>query len=450
MRFTWSWLAGACLLLAAGCATPLPPPGAESAWRVGPLLEGTRLESGDSLLAVRPFYSRETAGDEPFRRVTDVLWPLGTFRRRDDLLSWRFLPCYGTGHEAPGANGAYRFRLFPIYFQGRTRAGEDYAALFPIYGEIQDFLGFGEARFVLFPLYGTSLKRETRTRSVLWPFYLTRHGPEIDQFRLWPLYGERRVGGSHAHTRHLFLWPLWSDVHMDNETVRGHGFVLFPLFGRSRFERTGRGLEEGWTVLPPFFSAVRGADGYRSLHAPWPFIRQLDDQDKRARHWWPLYGSTTNSMRSDWYALWPVLSGSVARRPQETVRQFAITPLFFRERRTVPSAAPGETPRVTDAYDRLWPLFSWQRNEHGSQLRIPELTLFRRSAPIERNFAPLWSLFVRRQRADGARVTDLLWGLAAWGRDGQQRRFVQLLWAFRFTGSAPAPEAAPPAPEKQP
>jgi len=105
---------------------------------------------------------------------------------------------------------------------------------------------------------------------------------------------------------------------------------------------------------------------------------------------------------------------------------------------------------VTDAYDRLWPLFSWQRNEHGSQLRIPELTLFRRSAPIERNFAPLWSLFVRRQRADGARVTDLLWGLAAWGRDGQQRRFVQLLWAFRFTGSAPAPEAAPPAPEKQP
>ena len=102
---------------------PLPPPGAQSAWRVGPLLEGARLESGDRLLAVRPLYSRETAGGEPFRRVTDILWPLGTFSRRDDRLSWRCLLFYGTGDEAPEANGAYRFRLFPIYYQGRTRAG---------------------------------------------------------------------------------------------------------------------------------------------------------------------------------------------------------------------------------------------------------------------------------------------------------------------------------------
>jgi hypothetical protein len=222
---------------------------------------------------------------------------------------------------------------------------------------------------------------------------------------------------------------------MESEAIRGDGFVLFPLYGRSHFDRPDRGPEEGWTLLPPFFSSVRGADGYRSLRAPWPFVRQLDDRGRRERHWWPLYGGTTNALRRDWYAVWPLVSGSVEARPRETVRQFAVSPLFFRERRTGRPAAPGGPPRVTDAYDRLWPLFSWQRNAHGSQLRIPELTLFRRSAPIERNWAPFWSLFVRRQRADGARVTDLLWGLAAWGRDERQRGFVQLLWAFRFSGS---------------
>jgi hypothetical protein len=435
IQLTWLGGLGGLLLLAAGCASPLPPPGAQSAWRVGPLLEGARLESGDRLLAVRPLYSRETAGDEPFRRVTDILWPLGTFSRRDDRLSWRCLLFYGTGDAAPASNGAYRFRLFPIYYQGRTRTGDAYAALFPLYGEIQDFLGFGEVHFALFPLYGTALAQETRTRTVLWPFYLTRHGPDIDQFRLWPFYGERRASGRYAHTRHFVLWPLWSDIHMESEAIRGDGFVLFPLYGRSHFDRPDRGPEEGWTLLPPFFSSVRGADGYRSLRAPWPFVRQLDDRGRRERHWWPLYGGTTNALRRDWYAVWPLVSGSVEARPRETVRQFAVSPLFFRERRTGRPAAPGGPPRVTDAYDRLWPLFSWQRNAHGSQLRIPELTLFRRSAPIERNWAPFWSLFVRRQRADGARVTDLLWGLAAWGRDERQRGFVQLLWAFRFSGS---------------
>ncbi len=428
----------ALLALAAGCASPLPPKGAVSAWRIGPLVERARLETGERLLAVRPFYSHEETADEPFRSVTDILWPVGSFRQRDERRSWRFFPAYGTGNDAPAADGAHRFRLLPIFFEGRTRAGEDYWALFPLYGQIRDFLGLGHVRFVLFPLYATADSRETHTRTILWPFYLTRHGPDIEQFRLWPFYGKREVEGRKAHTRHFVLWPFWSDIRMENEAIQGHGFVLFPLYGRSRFTRGRKGEETGWTVLPPFFSHVRGEDGYRALRAPWPFIRQTDDGDERQRHWWPFYGTTTNALRRDWYALWPIVSSTRAELPREQIRQFAIHPFYYQETRLErPRPDAGDAP-VTDRYRRVWPLFSWQRGAAGSQVRVPELTLFRRSAAIERNWAPLWSLFVRRERADGARVTDLLWGLAAWGHDADGRRFLQLLWALRFRGDPAA------------
>jgi hypothetical protein len=430
------------LTFAAGCASPLPPKGAVSAWRVGPLLEGVRTESGDHLLAIRPFYSHEEAMTEPFRRVTDVLWPVGMFQHRGERRSWRLFPFHGSGDDAPEADDTYRFRLLPIYFEGRTRGGENYRALFPLCGEIQEFIGLGHVRFVLFPLYGSADEHGTRTTTFLWPFYLTRQGRDIDQLRLWPFYGERTLTGRHAETRHFVLWPFWSDVHMTGESIQGDGFVLFPIYGHSRFERRKRGWEEGWTVLPPFFSYVHGQDGYRSLRAPWPFIRQLDDADQHQRHWWPFYGATEREGYRDWYAIWPIISGSQAELPEVQVNQFAVTPLYFQETRVKKPVAEGAPPTVVDRYRRLWPLFSWQRNEAGMQLRIPELTFFRRSAPIERNWAPFWSLFVRRERADGARVTDVLWGLAAWGRDADARGFVQLLWALRFHPSRGKTDAA--------
>ena len=195
-------------------------------------------------------------------------------------------------------------------------------------------------------------------------------------------------------------------------------------------------------VLPPFFSFVHGEDGYRSLRAPWPFIRQLDDGDKHQRHWWPFYGVSLDERRREWYTLWPIVSGSTAEQSDHRIHQFQVAPFYFQETRERIDAAQLGPPAVTARYRRLWPLFSWQRSERGSRLRVPELSLFRMSEPIERNWAPLWSLFVRQKRADGARLTDFLWGLASWGQDDEARHFLQVLWVFNFRSSGPAGPAA--------
>ncbi|MDD5705382.1 MAG: hypothetical protein PHR35_05620 [Kiritimatiellae bacterium] len=436
-RVAWRPVALACVcgLLGGGCAHSSPPPGAVSAWRVGPLLEGVRTGAGQNALAVRPFYSHECVNVNPTQSVTDVLWPAGSFSRRGERLRWRLFPAYGSDADDE-PDGSYRFRLLPIYFEGRTREGDSYHALFPLGGTIRDFMFMDRASFFLFPLYGESEQAGTHTRTALWPIWLTRHGDDIEQWRLFPFYGEKRVAGRRPHTNRFILWPFWTETHYRGEHIEGDAFVLFPIYGRSRFAQ-----EQGWMVLPPFFSYTRGTNGYRRLRAPWPFVRQLDDGPVTERHWWPLYGTKRAPGRERWYTLWPIVSGAREEGARATVKRFNIAPLYNSEERLT-AATNGAPAAPTSAYRRVWPLFSWRREPSGTQVRVPELTFFKNNAAIERNWAPFWSWFVRRERADGARVTDVLWGLAAWGRNADRRPFGQFLWFFTFGHGAAAESPA--------
>ena len=524
-RLTAKFAAALAVAVFAGCRTPMPPGAATSGLRLGPFFETARDDSGSRLIAVRPFFSRETViesripnpvgeirnpapesrtmpeaassddltirrSDDPtiLRSETDLLWPLGIRSQRDDHYYWRALLFYGTGtlDDPTSPNDPWRFRLFPFIYAGRTQEGEDYAAVFPLGGTIRDFLVFHETSFVLFPIYAEGRSPTgVEMRTVLWPFYLTRHGERIDQFRLWPFYGTAERRNLHATGRSRFvLWPIWSDTASTGE-IEGSGFVLFPIFGHSRFDREKRGVEESWSVIPPLFLYARGDDGYRKLLAPWPFIRILDNDGIRERHIWPLWGrterwpvasgvlhpdvpggaaqisakgrSTRDLSRS--YILWPFFSRTETERAgvHRSVLH-APLPFFFRREETrIPN--PDGEPRTpnpesrtglddptirrsddpTSSFTRLWPLFSWRRTTvppHHSAgavfLRVPELSLWSKSEQVERNWAPLWSLYTYRKKPSGAYCNDLLWGLLSWGRNDDGGPIFSLLWINFF------------------
>lgn len=425
----------ALMLFVSGCATPMPREDATSAWRVGPVVERQTTLGNDSLFALRPIYSHEQTSEDvkEFRSVTDILWPLGTVSRRDDRYYWRFLLFYGTGGaESRLAEGddPYRFRLFPFFFAGRTIDDEPYAAVFPIGGTIRNFLVFSKLRFVLFPLYADGETADVEMRTVLWPIYLTRHGEHIDQFRLWPIYGSRERRGKYQTDRTEFaLWPIWTSTHIEGETINGDGFVLFPIYGHSHYERTKRGEEESWMVLPPLFTYGRGDDGFRKLYAPWPFYRAFDRDDQHERHYWPIYGSVTNKHSVREYALWPFFQKTVT--DDTLVRRTSIhAPLPFYFHFGAEASNPSSTNTVDYCYSRVWPLFSYRRNQGVTTTRFPELSLWSRSEPIERNWAPLWTLFSYRAKENGAYCTDILWGFVSWGRDSEEKRHFRLFWLF--------------------
>ena len=508
-RFTAKIAAAFAVAVFAGCRTPMPPGAATSGLRLGPFFETARDDSGSRLIAVRPFYSRETAIesrnpnsvgeirnpapesrtslDDPtiLRSETDLLWPLGIRSQRDDHYYWRALLFYGTGtlDDPTSPNDPWRFRLFPFIYAGRTQEGEDYAAVFPLGGTIRDFLVFHETSFVLFPIYAEGRSPTgVEMRTILWPFYLTRHGERIDQFRLWPFYGTAERRNLHATGRSRFvLWPIWSDTASTGE-IEGSGFVLFPIFGHSRFEREKRGVEESWSVIPPLFLYARGDDGYRKLLAPWPFIRFIDNDGLRERHIWPLWGRTerwpvasgvlhpTRDLSRS-YFFWPFFSRTETERAgvHRSVLH-APLPFFFRREETrIPNSEPrtpnpggesrlpnpesrtglddltiGRSDDSTSSFTRLWPLFSWRRtptphsNSNSNSalrtshsqtfVRVPELSLWSKSEQVERNWAPLWSLYTYRKKPSGAYCNDLLWGLLSWGRNDDGGPIFSLLW----------------------
>lgn len=455
----------------------MPPGEATHGLRLGPVFETARAADGSRLLAIRPFYSFEATSPLPdgqtvfdqrgpgtaeapaaapqgARSEHDILWPLAIRSKRDDHSYWRALLLYGTEtlDDPTSPNDPWRFRLFPIFFTGRTQEGEDYTALFPFGGTIRDFLVFHDTSFVLFPIYASGRSSNgTEMRTVLWPFYLTRHGERTDQFRLWPFYGtaERRNAATTRRSRFV-AWPFWSDASATGQ-VEGSGFILFPIYGHSRYERQHRGTEESWSVIPPLFYYARGDDGYRKLLAPWPFVRILDTDTRHERHIWPLWGSTESFDGVNWrnrnralspaysrqYFLWPFFSATRSERGGASERVLHLPMPFYFHRETQHGG-----PRQQDAalaprasYSRLWPLFSYRRTASSpdgdaaeTRFRVPELSLWSKSEQVERNWAPLWSLYTYRRKPDGAYCNDLLWGFLSWGRNSSGGRILSLLW----------------------
>jgi hypothetical protein len=147
-------LAALCLGPALACAgaTNAAPDEVVSRFRIGPFFEFRATREGGTFWAVRPFYSK-VSDPVTDTRVCDVAWPLSTFHRDREQSWWRVVLAYGSDSDVARDDSAWKAALFPLYFQGRTRSGEDYWALFPVYGHIPHMLFMDDIDFTLFPAY---------------------------------------------------------------------------------------------------------------------------------------------------------------------------------------------------------------------------------------------------------------------------------------------------------
>ena len=430
----------------AGCVAPDAPGRVDHTWRVTPFVEFGETAAGGRVTAVRPLYSRETrvSGEEK-REQTDVLWPIGSFHRMNDTLRWRFFPAFGEDYDVNDPDSRWNFWLLPFYFQGRTHDGDDYWALFPLYGEIRDFLTLDRVRFELFPLHATYQRSDVAGEAWLWPIYRRRKGNQVDQISVFPIYGRYIHTGSEEFTRHYICWPLWSDIEMRGPYARGDGFVLFPLYGQIDLDR-----QKTRMFIPPFFSRTTGVDGYSRLHAPWPFV-QIEDSPKRTnRSFWPIAGwsETADHSTSRWYGLWPIFGGETVRYGDSELSRFYANPFFYTQSKRATKSDDGESESpdganaATEASEdsaaepcvsRVWPLYSHRSAKDGSSLtRVPELYPLGRHDSVERNWAPLWSLYLATADPAAGTRTELLWGIVSWGHNATGGAHGELWPLFDF------------------
>jgi hypothetical protein len=423
----------------------------------GPLLnyeeEGSQVQWG-----MAPLYSVTYDSGVDWEEI-DFLYPLFTLDRFGQEYRIQFLQVLSfAGGQSQRGTKARRFTLFPLYFQQRSEnPQENYTAVFPFYGELQNRLMRDNIRFVLFPVYAQSRKKDVVTDNVLFPVFHLRRGDALRGWQFWPLYGEEHkgittrtnsagdfetVGG---HDKRFVLWPFFFNQHTEvGTTNEGVYRVLLPFFSMLRSPR-----RDSTTVLWPLFTVTDDREKqYREWDAPWPLVVFARGEGKTANRVWPLFGEAQSpTLESDFY-LWPLYKYN--RFHSDAVERDRVRIGFFlysdiTERGLSPAndgvgAEPvavakgkGAGPlRRTD----LWPLFTARIDHQGNQrfqMLEPVEPMLPNNKSIERNYSPVWSLWRSEKTAKtGATSESVFWNLYRYDTTPATKKGSLLFGLFQY------------------
>lgn len=258
------------------------------------LSPGTRTEAAGPL-----FYSQQSEAQRqvalpPFgcyTRTSDVDWtemeilyPIMSYRRFGDEYRtqfFEFFSFYG-GQSSPDVPFR-QFTVFPFYFRQRSPdTNLDYTAVLPFYGEYKNRLFRDDAKFVMFPLYSETRKRDVVTDNYLYPIFDVRRGDHLKGWQAWPL-----VGAEHKA-------PTLRTNMLDKvEVVGGFNkyFGAWPIFIKSQSEIGTTNETKSLTVMP-FYSHTQSPT-HDEICYGWPMGYDIinDTAKKYSEHdfFWPLY-----------------------------------------------------------------------------------------------------------------------------------------------------------------
>ncbi len=204
----------------------------------------------------------------------------------------------------------------------------------------------------------------------------------------------------------------------DNRPLRGSGRYI-------KYKNSGRtdGPEEFWAVWPlylqsrapqrdvtgvlwPFFSWIDDREKqYREWQGPWPFVIFARGEGKTTSRVWPLFSQSHNADLESASYLWPIYTFRRIHRQRTRIA------LYLYENTVEKNTTTGVDKRRVDA----WPFFTYQRDFNGNK-RLQILAPVEPAVPdnrgIERNWSPLWSLWISESNPQsGASSQSFLWNL---------------------------------------
>lgn len=395
------------------------------------------LEEGRREEWVGPFYYEEDQLSEKIWAVPPVLayskdpatetarfilaYPALSYTRSGEQYRWQFFQLLSfAGGPTQTEEYRDRFTLFPLFFLQRSSDPEqNYLAAGPFYGHLRGRLMRDEIRYVLFPLYSQTRKRDVVTDNYLYPFFHLRKGDGLSGWQFWPLFGTEHkevttrtdnfgevetIGG---HDRTFVLWPIFASqragMGTTNEAMQQ---ALLPLYSLTRSD-----ARDATTILWPFFSRIEDrARQYTEWHAPWPFLIFASGPGKTTTRFWPIYSHAQSSNQLSDFYLWPVyrynrLNTASLERKRKRVLFFLYSDVKEKNLET------GRDRRRRD----FLPLFTWRRGFDGAerlQVLAPLEPVLPGNRKIELEYSPIWSLWrSEKNPATGASSQSLLWNL---------------------------------------
>lgn len=379
---------------------------------LGPLIKFQKMGK-DEESAIRPFfYTSSHTKDQA--KSTYFLYPIAYHESTPEAETFQVLQLFkkNTYRKQEEQEREKSTMLFPFYIAGESEKYGPYRAVFPIYGDVYERFWRDEYHFVLFPLYGSTVKKGTTTRHYLWPVFSKVEGEKESGFGVFPLYGQSQKTG--VYQKRFALWPIYhseqSGLDTENPTRKK---VVFPLYAATDSpKKTSR------TYLWPFFGyTVDREKKVEEVDYLWPLVTKIRGEKREKNSFLPFYSHETfPGGEKSWY-LWPVykheeLNSNLFQQDIDRVLFF----LYASNHEYWPK--DGSERRRT----ALWPLFLYRRTTAGvSSVSLPapvEPILDKEG--IEKNWAPLWRIYQRRWDAEGNAASSLLWNLYWHERRGEE------------------------------
>jgi hypothetical protein len=351
----------------------------------------------------------------------EILYPLLTYRRFGGEYKLQIMEMLSfSGGQADPETGVKKVTLFPFYFQQRAPdTNLNFTAVVPFYGELKNRLFRDDIKFVMFPLYSETRKKDVVTDNYLFPVFDVRRGDHLRGWQFWPLAGDNRKTPT-LHTNSL------DEV----EIVGGYDrfFAVWPFYLKDH-NGLGTTNEESDLTVAPFFSHTDSPLRVQTSYG-WPFgYTRIDDRGQKYEErdfFWPLfvkargskyvsrafpiYSHATNaSLESHFYA-WPFYKlNKLHSAPLERTRMRVIFFLYSDTFET--NSESGKTFRRTD----LWPIYHHRIDNDGKerwQALAAMEPLFPNNRSILREYSQVWSVWrYEKNPADGQSSRSLLWNL---------------------------------------
>ena len=369
----------------------------------GPLFK-FQVKGEDDDLAVRPLFYRRT-NDRNGTASTDYLYPLAGSDTAPESSSFQFLKLLQTKSfrtDEP-KNREESSMFFPFYIKGESKKYGPYTSVFPFYGDIYERFWRDEYHYVLFPLYGRTVKGGTTSTNVLYPVFNVVSGEQESGFGVWPLYGQAAKEG--VYRRRFVLWPIFmseaKELNTDHPSSR---LYVFPFYAASDSpQRSSR------YYLWPFMGYA--SDNVRKEETKdyfWPFWWTVRGESRNATSFLPFYSIDRGKETVRRWVLWPLyhydeIASALFREEQDRLLYF----LYRDDREVWPK--DGASRRKT----ALWPLFVYRRDVSGVKsfgFPAPVEPVLDKEG-IERSWAPFWRIYQQRWNDRGDSAASLLWNL---------------------------------------
>lgn len=138
---------------------------------LGPLIK-IQSRPDDNIVAVRPLIYREEQVKNS-SVATDYLYPFASTDTTPEVSRFQFLKLVQkNSYRKDQPESTERDSMFfPFYISGTSKKYGPYTSVLPFYGNIYERFWRDEYHFVLFPLYGSTVKKGTVSRNYLYPFF---------------------------------------------------------------------------------------------------------------------------------------------------------------------------------------------------------------------------------------------------------------------------------------